>query len=241
MDYGKLITRVSQVYKMGCEVGAFIFYEMISYNGTVNLFCDTTNKKQWLVISKLWLDIRQYKKWYINQRKITVESMELSQKDIEEVQDELVVIKEMFNNKRDELFTTLGRLHDKIEQGELFHFVKLEKSNRLEQFLQNGEDKTIIDLDPMSYIALLQKIANQIDLREKYEVRKLKASYQEEDWLNINIHLLNQIKVILPMLNLLEKNLEKLSNQNKGKTFYCVKDTASNITLLYFTGAVPPL
>ena len=99
MDYGKLVTRISQLYKVGCQVGAFIFYEMSSCNGTLNLFCDTTNKKQWLVISKLWLDIRQYKKWYINQRKITVESMELSQKDIEEVQDELVVIKEMFNNK----------------------------------------------------------------------------------------------------------------------------------------------
>lgn len=254
MDYGKLVTRISQLYKVGCQVGAFIFYEMSSCNGTLNLFCDTTNKNQWLVISQeggeseLWLDIRQYKKWYINQRKITVESMELSQRDIEEVQDELVVIEEMFNKKRDELFKTLDRLHDRIKKGVHFHFVKpgkLEKSNRLEQFLCNGEDKTMIDLDPMSYITLLQKITNQIDLKEKYDERKVKASYQEEEWLNINIHLSNQIvrqiKVILPMLNLLEKNLETLSNKNKGKIFYCIKDTASKITLVYFTGAVPPL
>ena len=233
-DYGKLIREIAQLYLAGRQVGAYIYYEMSSNNGAIKLFINTYHKEQWVCLSqeegrqsRLWLDLRQYKKWYQSQREIAEQSAGQSQRGIEVTREEWMAIKMLSKEKQYELRTTLQRIHSEIEQGEHYHFIEAERvqrTTRLEPFLRCGKDKMLMYYDPMSYVNLLNGIQDQIQIEDEYTERAVKASYEEEDWLKRNIHLLNtlvrQINVVLPMLNVLSTNLEDISNHNREKVVH---------------------
>ena len=196
------------------------------------LFFNTYNKEQWACISHqeqeehgkstLWLDLRQYRKWYTSQREIAEQSAGQNQRGLEHTREEWMAVKIMFQEKQYELTTTLQSIHSEIEIGEHYHFVeegKVQRTKRLEQFLRYGRDKMAINYDARSYINLLNGIQEGIKMEVEYNKRTVKVSYEEEDWLKININLLNtivrQIRVVLPLLMMLSANLDHISDQNR--------------------------
>ena len=234
MDYAKLIAKISQLYKIVNEVGGWLAYEMSSANETLNIFIETKNKQQWLIIShgdrgdshlsQLWLDIKQFRKWYRRQRKHTIESVENRQKHNAELQEELITMRRCCDKVDNILNKTLDRLNETVASGEFLSYGqngKLEKPKRVVDVLYFGLDKLKLDIDPLSYITLIDKIIQEQDLVTKLDERRVKQSYAEQDWLTMSIHLhkkmFEKILAVLPMLNLLDQNLSKISIENKDK------------------------